>query len=260
MTEPQAFKPNFENRGFWEYYKDLERQFDNFLTQVPYLETNENTYSFRLANILLAIGAHIDSALKIIAKDPNFSSKYPDMINPKVKRGEHKGEERDQELLDYYPISEEYVLPEMIVVFKCLPERENLLPFREFQKKEGNKVPYWWTAYNHVKHFFSEDFKQANLKTVRDALAGAFLINVLYEPASLQLFDYGLFKPIYPQGESFVQPLYDTFRGRNPFKTRPPNPDFKPIEDAFIIETPLFIFNYMEAKKLLEDHGKYRKL
>jgi len=256
MAQQQGFNPTFENRGFWEYYKDLERQFTNFLDYVPYLEGNESTYSFRLANILLAIGAHIDSALKKIAEDPSFSGKYPEMIKPKVKKGEHKGEPRDQELMDYYPISEEYVLYEMIVIFKCLPERENVLPFKEYRKKLG-KVPYWWSAYNHVKHNFSEDFKQANLKTVRDALAGAFLLNVIHEPAALQLFDYGLLKPIYPQGESFVEPIYDTFRGRKPFKTRPAN--CKPIEDAFTIETPLFSFNYLEAKKLLEAHGKYRK-
>jgi hypothetical protein len=59
MEEEQEFNPTFENRGFWEYYKDLERQFENFLNYVPYLKDNESTYSFRLANILLGIGAHI---------------------------------------------------------------------------------------------------------------------------------------------------------------------------------------------------------
>ena len=79
MGEQQGFNPTFENRGFWEYYKDLERQFENFLNYVPYLKDNESTYSFRLANILLGIGAHIDSAFKKIAEDPSFSGKYPEM-------------------------------------------------------------------------------------------------------------------------------------------------------------------------------------
>jgi hypothetical protein len=57
--EQQGFNPTFENGGFWEYYKDLERQFENFLNYVPYLKDNENTYSFRLANLLLSIGAWI---------------------------------------------------------------------------------------------------------------------------------------------------------------------------------------------------------
>jgi hypothetical protein len=73
--EEKGFKPNFENGGFWEYYKDLERQFESFLEYVPYLEGNENTYSFRLANMILAIGAHVDSAFKEMARCDMFADK-----------------------------------------------------------------------------------------------------------------------------------------------------------------------------------------
>lgn len=254
MGEQQGFNPTFENRGFWEYYKDLEKQFENFLNCVPYLKDNECTYSFRLANILLGIGAHIDSALKKIAENPSFSSKYPEMIEPKEKRGKYKGAPRDQELMDYYPISEEYVLYEMTVVFKCLPKRENILPFEEYRKELG-KVPYWWSSYNQVKHNFSENFKKATLKTVRDALAGAFLLNVIHEPAAIELFKFSLIKPKYLPAKLFEE-KHDKFRGLDQHKERP---NWYPIDDAFTIETSLFIFDYEEAKKLLEAHGKYRK-
>ena len=29
--EEKRFNPTFENGGYWEYYKDIERQFDSFL-------------------------------------------------------------------------------------------------------------------------------------------------------------------------------------------------------------------------------------
>jgi len=70
--EEKGFNPTFENGGYWEYYKDLERQFENFLDYVPYLEGNEKTYSFRLASILLSIGSHVDSAFKEMSKYPDF--------------------------------------------------------------------------------------------------------------------------------------------------------------------------------------------
>jgi len=35
---------NFENGIFWELYKDLERQFQDFLEYVPYLSGNEKAY------------------------------------------------------------------------------------------------------------------------------------------------------------------------------------------------------------------------
>jgi hypothetical protein len=131
----------------------------------------------------------------------------------------------------------------------------NEFPLNHFDCKR----PQWWDFYNDTKHDISINLKKANLETIRNALAGAFLLNVIHEPAALQLFDYGLLKPIYPQVTTFTQQLYDTFRGRDLVKARPPSSDFKPIEDAFTIETSLFSFDYLEAKKLLEAQGKYRK-
>ena len=99
-------KDAFEDGYFWEYYMDLERQFIEYLNFVPYLEGNEKTYSFRLANLILSIGAHTDSAFKEIAKFHEFSDKYPDMTNPKNR----KGEPRYPNIRDYYPIESEYSL------------------------------------------------------------------------------------------------------------------------------------------------------
>lgn len=240
MKNEKGFNPNFENGGYWEYYKDLERQFVIFLEYVPYLKGNENIYSFRLANLILAIGAHIDSALKEIAKYSVLFSKYPEMLNPIIKSGKRKGDPRDPKITDYYPISEEYKLPKEVVTFKCLPDRENIVPFKEYQRKSGKQdTPYWWKIYNNVKHHFSENFKKATLKTVRDALAGAFLLNVLHHPAADRLADYGLLKPKYrPRG--FGQ-MHEKFRGKEmqPVSCSPSN-----TENPYIIETELFIYDY----------------
>ena len=244
MQSKKGFNPTFDNGGFWEYYRDLERQFEDFLGYVPYLDGNEKTYSFRLANLLLSIGAHIDSALKEIAKHSPFRSKYPEMLNPLGK----DGESRYPTIRDYYPISEEYKLPEQVAVFKCLPSRENILPFEKYFRESGKgKLPYWWKAYNNIKHNFNENFKEAKLITVRDALAGAFLLNVIHEPSALRLFDYGLLKPNYPQGTTFFEPIFDPFRGKQ-HQERPPN--CKPIEDAYTMETSLFAYDYEKAKNL----------
>lgn len=247
--DEKGFNPTFENGGFWEYYKDLERQFDNFLVDVPYLKGNENTYSFRLANLILAIGAHIDSAFKEIAKYSIFSTKYPEILKPKTKGGRT----RQPNITDYFPLSEEYKLSERVVTFKCLPKREDLGPFQQYQKtktKKGREKithPYWWTAYNGVKHNFNKNFKKANLKTVRDALAGAFLLNVIHVPASKRLFDYHLLKPKYPQGETMWKPEYDTFEGQKMLSERPRD---KKIENPFIIETSLFVYDYEKLASL----------
>jgi hypothetical protein len=234
-----GFNPTFENRGFWEYYRDLERQFEDFLVYVPYLEGNEETYSFRLANLLLSIGAHIDSALKEIAKYSDFQTKYPEMLKTK------EGKPRKPTIMDYYPISEEYALPEEIAQFKRLPSNEKILPFEKYSRKSGKKeLPCWWNAYTNVKHSFNENFKEAKLKTTRDALAGAFLLNVIHKPAYDKLFDCGLLKPKYPQGETsslLSEPKHDIFNGRTMHAQRPIG---KYIKNPFTIETSLFKYDY----------------
>lgn len=121
-------KDSFENGIFWELYLDLERQFQNFLEYVPYLRGNENVYSFKLLNLILSIGGHIDSAFKEMARDPKFSdnvdcqeilkraSEFRSIIEPCLRAFE-----------------KEHGLSTRIVVFKRLPEREKITPFTPFE-------------------------------------------------------------------------------------------------------------------------------
>jgi hypothetical protein len=244
--QSKGFTPTFENGGFWEYYKDLERQFEDFLVYVPYLEGNEGTYSYRLANLILSIGAHIDSAFKEIARYSPFATKYPLILK------NTDGTPKKPTIWDYYPLAEELNLSKQKVTFKRLPIRDELFPFAQYQKakdatgKDCVACPNWWNAYNGIKHKFSENFIEAKIITIRDALAGAFLLNVIHEPASLRLSDYGLVKPKYLPVVMWEE-KYDTFKGRKQHKERP---SFEIIEDAFIIETPLFSYDYEEAKNL----------
>lgn len=237
-AKKKGFEPTFENGGFWEYYSDLERQFTEYLAYVPYLEGNEGTYSFRLANLILSIGAHLDSALKEIGKDSTFS-KYSDMNNPKNL----KGKPRLQNVFDFYPISEVYSLPTRIVTFKCLPNKDKLEPFKDYNRESGNNIPYWWTSYNNIKHHFYESFKEAQLKTIRDALAGAFLINAIHKPSRKRLFDNHLLQPKYQQGTTFFEPYNDSFDGQVMYPTRDLRVTYN---NPFTLETALFTYDYEE--------------
>ena len=157
-ASPKGFSPTFENRGFWEYYTDLERQLTDYLVSL-YLEGNEETYSFRLANLMVSIGAHIDSAFKEIARCPSFERKYPLIL----KKADGKPRKRTT-IWDYYPLAEELNLSKQKVTFKHLPTREELHPFKQYQKtkdvtgKECISCPDWWNAYNDIKHNFKENF------------------------------------------------------------------------------------------------------
>jgi hypothetical protein len=228
------FAPTFENGGYWEYYRDLERQFENCLEFIPYLSGNENTYSFRLASLILAIGAHIDSAFKEIARYSEFSTKYPLILKKET------GEAKNPTIKDYYDLAVEYKLPERKVMFKRLPEREQVMPFQQYTKGgDEAKTPNWWGVYNKVKHHFSESFEKANLQNARDALAGAFLLNVIHTPAYIRLIEYRVVTP---------DPIGRTEFTLNTGWQEKVKEWIKKDRRFGFIETPLFSYNYVEQK------------
>jgi hypothetical protein len=186
MTETQkGFQLSFENGGYWEYYKDLERQFQSYLHHVPYVNGNECTYSYRLLNLILSAGGYIDSAFKEMARYSEYS-KDEDCIEilklAKKKRGVFSSSVK--------AFDKRYSITKKSVIFKCIPERQTIIPFSLSLK--------WWDFYNDVKHEVSLNLQDANLKNVRDALAGAFLLNVVHIPSALRLYDYAILKTRIP--------------------------------------------------------------
>jgi len=228
----------FEKGYFWEYYLDLERQFANFLNYVPYLDGNEDVYSFRLANLILSIGAHIDSAFKEIYRYPEFSRRYPQILK--------KIETNKATIKDYLPISKEYCLFERQVRFNPLPKPAVILPFQDY-KKSGKVLttPSWWTVYNNVKHEFSLNFKQANLKNVRNALAGAFLINIVHKPTINRLFSLGIAKLKHRNFPVRYGSAHEEKLSREVMENILKDTIYPPL----FVETELFFFDYEKPKE-----------
>jgi hypothetical protein len=226
--EEKEFKPTFENGGYWEYYKDLERQFENFLEFVPYLSGNEETYSFRLANQILAIGAHIDSAFKEMFRYSDFSTRYPEILQ--------KVNDEKAKITDYRELEKEYCLSKREVAFKRLPERDIIIPFEQFGL---SKSPDWWHVYNDVKHNFSDNFGKATLQNTRNALAGAFLLNVVHIPAYIRLIEYRVATP-QPNGIG-----YSVFTLKEGWKEKIKGLIEKGKLLGFV-DTPLFRYDYQK--------------
>ena len=198
MSEIETIGDRFEQGIFWELYMDLERQFEVFLEYVPYSEQNENTCSFKLLNLILSIGGHVDSAFKEMARYPNFSSnedcqKICDVLKKSeenVKKG--RAPKTVPIWLSLKAFEKEYKLSEKIVVFKRIPEREGVKPFKPRHSRA--KSPIWWKIYNGLKHDVSINLRRANLETALNALAGAFLLNVIHIPSYLRLHQYHVFR------------------------------------------------------------------
>lgn len=237
----RRFKATFENGGFWEYYKDLEHQFEDFLQYVPYLNVNEGVCSFRLVNLLLSIGGHVDSAFKEMAFYRRFSKDAKCLeIRQKVKETKRRIKRGKGPITvtitdSLSAFEPRYKLSTKIVIFKRLPKRDEIIPFNPYNRKTN--APEWWDIYNGLKHDFSENFEKANLQITRDALAGAFLLNVIHIPAAFLLCHYDLVKSHFEE-ERFGEPTPDI--------TPSVFLDFLKRKQGYpaFVETPLFIYDY----------------
>jgi len=227
---------NFENGIFWELYSDLERQFQNFLEYVPYLPENEKTISFKLLNLILSIGGHVDSAFKEMARYPKFSGNNDCReILEKIER-----KETIPITLPLKAFETEYKLSEKTVKFKRLPERQNITPFKP--RSSGAQSPLWWKIYNGIKHDVALNLRDVTLQNTRDALAGAFLLNVLHKPAKVRFLNLGVLRVVVARGAEYVYRMtLEEFE----------NAVEEAKDDQTIqakLETPLFIYDYVQRE------------
>lgn len=235
----------FENGVFWELYKDLERQFENFLEYVPYVPENENVYSFKLLNLILSIGGHIDSAFKEMAR---YSKFFTNDNCKKILRLLKESEENIKKgkapktvpiWLPLKAFEKEYGLSKRKVIFKrfARTEREEVTPFQPYNP--NTKAPEWWEIYNGLKHDVSINIQNGNLRNTLHALASVFLLNVIHIPAILRLYDCGILKIQVPFTAGLARYAL-TQVSRNTLQ------DIVEKKQSFtgFVETSLFIYDY----------------
>ena len=243
-TENWLRKDKFGNGIFWELYNDLERQFQNFLEYVPFLGGNENVYSFKLVNIILSIGGHVDSAFKEMARYKGFGKNVDcQKILKRLEKSEEKKKVGKAPIaipieLPLRAFEKEYELSKRKIKFKRLPEEEEVTPFEPYNLKTN--APKWWEVYNGLKHDVSSHIKQANLLNTLNALASAFLLNVIHIPSVLWLLDHGVLKTGIIAAKGFEtravsfaatrKLVQQCLEKRHRFRA--------------LVETPLFIYEY----------------
>ena len=135
----------------------------------------------------MAIGAHIDSAFKEMARYEFEDSSENDLCKEILGRASAKQGIVKSAVKIFDDI---YNITTKKVMFKCLPERKPIKPF-------GGEQLEWWDFYNDVKHEVRFNLRKANLRNVRDSLAGAFLLNVIHIPGTIRLRNYGVIKEKY---------------------------------------------------------------
>jgi hypothetical protein len=130
---------------------------------------NFECFSIEIARVLLSCGAEVDVVCKRIctAIAPNSHAE-----NIHAYRTEIKGR---------YP-----AIPEFQVT---LPRYGlTLTPWDEWKGAKG--MPFWWTAYNKVKHERHSQYDKANLKNALNSFAGLFVMAIHFLDANGRIGDF----------------------------------------------------------------------
>ena len=156
---------------FWSQYISLEKEFAETLHYLELDVNNENAYSQAYSKLMLEIGSEVDIVFKEYCRaiDPSFKSSYKTIGRYKESISNNNAVFISQQV---YLINYSRTLSPW-VEWTTLPD-----------------APWWWTAYNKVKHsrismveidgVKQEGFKFANQKYTLLALAGLYQIMVYF--------------------------------------------------------------------------------
>lgn len=142
----------------WNYLLALDADLVELSRYVEFHAENFNCFSIEIARLLLTSAAEVDVVCKQLCKAISQKSSAADIhaYRNEIRRACPR-----------------------IPSFKVLLPRFGLTlrPWAQWERKDG--VPFWWTAYNKVKHQRDTHYERASLKNALNAVAGLFVM-VLY--------------------------------------------------------------------------------
>ncbi len=156
-------KSNFL-RLYWQNYLLLEKEFIETFSYITLDTDNYNVYSLHYIKLLLQIGSEVD-------------------VNAKKLCEQYKTNHKLENMGDYMNVitnnESDFCETNIRIIYSC-----DIPLFTPWESWELGKSPYWWTAYNKVKHErFStgkiggvkkEYYKFANMKYTLFALGGFY--------------------------------------------------------------------------------------
>ncbi|MFI3325243.1 MAG: hypothetical protein R3Y35_03615 [Clostridia bacterium] len=171
-------------KSYWNYFLELEEQFIGTKRFVEFDCSNFETYSVEYLKLLQAICSEIDVVAKIL--DEEFDIEFKKIKNKTIQKwGYHLHLEFPNiETISVVFNADYQFCPWSNWKYEKYYDKNNALRYRLIQGKE---TPFWWTAYNKVKHERTSHYKdgkpnyiRANQKNLTYALGALFILESLY--------------------------------------------------------------------------------
>ena len=155
----------------WDYFLSIEEDFMDTFQYVEPCEMNMDVHSIRFAKILLAAASETDTVLKRLCKT----------LDGGCSARSEQGYRNELILRHGLPFSKVKV----VATRYCLEMR----PCQNWAAANP-KTPYWWTAYNKVKHQLDANCCDASLRNAFRSLCGLFAALLFpYEAEGVEVVD-----------------------------------------------------------------------
>lgn len=142
----------------WNYLISIERDLEHIARYIEFDKDNFQCFSIELSRVLMAAAAEVDVVCKQICKKINLNSRASSINKYR------------EEILQVY---------NNIPQFKVTMPRYGLelTPWQNWKNKKDN-VPFWWTAYNKIKHHRHTHYQGGNLNNCLNSVAGLFVMTL----------------------------------------------------------------------------------
>lgn len=187
--------------NYWEYYRELEKEFLQTQKYVEFCADNNATYSVEYLKLFQAVCSEIEVVGKVIAKTVNESFKVDDKSNS-IEKWWYEIQNVLLLTDGYFTYMNPTAQPKCFTLleYKCLlMDRIVLQPWKNYRIEnyldsadrlkyrlvKGCNTPKWWSSYNKVKHNRmvsmeskkkNTNYSKANFKNVSNAFAALYIL------------------------------------------------------------------------------------
>ena len=142
----------------WNYLLSLEDDLARLSRYIELREDNYATYSLELARVLFAAASEVDVVARQLCEKLDSGSKADNIASFRIA------------IIEAYPqISASIVfLPQFGLT---------MTPWEDWA---WDASPFWWRAYNNVKHHRHTHFSEASLQNTLNAVAGLFVLLLFF--------------------------------------------------------------------------------
>ena len=142
----------------WNYLLAIEKDLENLSRFVEFHDDNFKCYSIEISRILMASAAEVDVVCRQICVELNNTSKADNILDYRTEILNHH-----KKIPSYTVIIPRYGL--------------EMTPWSNWKNRK-HMVPFWWTAYNKIKHHRHTNYHLGNLKNALNAAAGLFVMTL----------------------------------------------------------------------------------